>query len=562
MTNFAASKSDLSLKYRLGFEHALAKADFLNNPSLVLVQAFALFLCLARRHDSPMFVWMMTGLAVRMAQYIGLQRDGSRFDYLSPFEIEMRRRTWWIVCLVDVRASQDQGTDLTITSGSFDTRIPLNINDTDIDAESRQIPTERQGVTDSTFSRIIAEMTNIQIQMMTAGVRDGAEGLEDQRCLLNRIYEKLEQEYLQHTTESANIVYWVAVTVARLTMAKMRLLVFLPVLSPRPDEHLVDEMKGNLLVSAIEIAEYNHELNARQACRQWRWIYQTYTHWYAIIYLMIEISQSPWSPLIERAWVALHSSWLIPAWDHIDKNLRIWIPLRKLMEKARKHRDAELNRLRADSQAAARLEIEDHEIQHPSSSGPFPKESSADVFRERWRQLVARPNFLEEGIKLPGNSGVVPTDSSVYLGCASQPVSNSSPACELSNLSSEEPFEPTQSSMRGSQADEALENVNMSDQEPATMMDSSSGLHLRQTDEPSCESFPTSSIAENWSQGCNIGPGFVPWPLTDTDPPIDSLPDLDVDFADVNMELDGEVNWYNWLEFAKGMEREARPSSL
>lgn len=56
---------------------------------------------------------MMTGLLIRMGQALGLHRDGTHFDYLSPFEIEMRRRVWWTLCMLDVRASEDQGTDYT-----------------------------------------------------------------------------------------------------------------------------------------------------------------------------------------------------------------------------------------------------------------------------------------------------------------------------------------------------------------------------------------------------------------------------------------------------------------
>ena len=92
MIKFGSSKTDLNLKYRIGLEHALAKADFLNAPDIVLVQAFAIFLLLLRRHDSPRFVWMMTGLLIRMAQYLGLQRDGAHFEHLTPFDIEMRRK--------------------------------------------------------------------------------------------------------------------------------------------------------------------------------------------------------------------------------------------------------------------------------------------------------------------------------------------------------------------------------------------------------------------------------------------------------------------------------------
>ncbi|KAL9097492.1 MAG: hypothetical protein Q9165_000388 [Trypethelium subeluteriae] len=562
MANFGSSKTDLSLKYRIGFERALAEADFLNNPNLVLVQAFALFLCLVRRHDSPRFVWMMTGLLIRMAQYLGLQRDGSHFDHLSPFEVEMRRRIWWIICLLDARASQDQGTDLAITSSSFDTKIPSNINEADIQFESRQAPNERQGVTDSTFPRIIAEMTNVQIEMMSTSAKDGTEGLKDQSRLLNKIYEKMEHEYLQYTTESANAAYWVVVTVARLTMAKMTLLVFLPVLSPYSSGHHSDEIRAKLLISAIEVAEYNHELNARQACRQWRWVYQTYTHWYAIVYLMLVVSQRPWSPLVERAWVALHSSWLIPARTHADKDSRIWVPLRALMGKARKHRDAELNRLRADSEAAARLEMEDQQIPDPLSSGPFPNESSADTFRERWRQLVAIPILREEGRETSKDYGIEVAESSTNLEYANQPVANSVPVCESSDPSGAKPFEPTYLSADGQQADEPMETFNMSTQEPATTIDSTIDMPTARTDEPAYGSFPMVSAATDWSDDGNIGPGFVPWSLTETGPSVDSLPDLDVNFDDINMNLDGEVNWCNLLEFAKGMERDTGAGSL
>lgn len=558
MTSFGSSKTDLNLKYRLGLEHALAKADFLNVPDITLVQAFALFLCLVRRHDSPRFVWMMTGLVIRMAQYLGLQRDGTHFEHLTPFEIEMRQKVWWAVCMLDVRASEDQGTDLTITSGSFDTRIPLNINDVDIDPETKQMPTERDGMTDMSFPRIWFGMGDIMRQMMALSVRDGVVGLEDQSRLLNEIYQKFEQGYCQYTTESGNIAYWVGVTVARLVMAKMTLIVFLPVLFSSPSEHVSDELRAKLLVSAIEVAEYNHALNAEQACRQWRWVYQTYTHWHAIVYLMIEISQRRWSPIIERAWVALHSSWLIPAQTPIDQNLRIWVPLRKLMNKACKHRDGELNRLRADHQAAARLELEDQKIPLPSSSGPFPTGSSVDIFRERWRQLVALPERPGDDTKTSGISGAELADPSVHTAYTSQPTASFIYPDSPGVFSSKMTFEPTYVDTSEQQTGHTLESTNIRDLEPAITTNGSSELASGQTFGPSYNSFPT--VPTDWSDGRTMGPGFVPWLWADADPSVDVFSNSNVGSIDVGMDLDGEVNWYDWVEAAKGMEWDVEPS--
>ncbi|KAF6230807.1 hypothetical protein HO173_010923 [Letharia columbiana] len=555
VTNFGSTKTDLTLKYRLGLEHALAKADFLNVPDIVLVQAFALFLSLVRRHDSPRFVWMMTGLVIRMAQYLGLQRDGTHFEHLTPFEIEMRRKVWWAVCMLDVRASEDQGTDLTIASGSFDTRIPLNINDVDIDPEIKQMPTERAGVTDMSFARIFFGIGDIMRQMMAPSVRDGVAGLEDQSRLLNEIYQKFEQGYCQYTTESGNIAYWVGVTIARLVMAKMTLIIFLPVLFSSPSEHISDEVRTKLLVSAIEVAEYNHALNAEQACRQWRWVYQTYTHWHAIVYLMIEISRRPWSPTVERAWVALHSSWLIPAQAPMDKKPRIWVPLRKLMEKASKHRDAELNRLRADQQAAARLEMEDQKIPLPSSSGPFPTGSNVDIFRRRWRQLLAIPEGPGDGTQTSGISGAGLADPSMHTTYTSQPTARSPLAHSPGVFSSNMTFEPTHLGTSGQQVGQNLESTNIRDLDPAITTNAASELASGQTVGPPYNSIPT--VPTDRSDGLTMRPDFVPQLWADADLSVDDFSNLDLDSFDANMDLDGEVNWYNWVESAKGTEWDA-----
>lgn len=555
MTNFGSSKTELNIKYRFGLEHALAKADFLNNPDIVLVQAFTLFLCLVRRHDSPRFVWMMSGLAIRMGQYLGLQRDGAHFQHLTPFEIEMRRKVWWCLVMLDLRASEDQGTDLTISSGSFDTKIPLNINDEDISPDLKQMPTERDGLTDMSFARTYFETGDIMRQMMAPGVKDDAAGLQTESHLLGKLHQKFEQGYGQYTAEAV-IAHWVGVTIARLVTAKMTLITFLPVLFSSPSEHVSDEIRTKLLVSAIEVAEYNHALNAEQACRQWRWIYQTYTHWHAIVYLMIEISRRPWSPIVERAWVALHSSWLIPA-RPIDKNSRLCVPLRKLMNKARKHRDAELNRLRADPQSAARLEMEDQKIPLPSSSGPFPAGSSVEIFRERWRQLVAIPEASGDGTQTPGISSTGFANPLMHTTPISQPTTRSDATYSPSHLSSNTSFEPTYLGPSGQQAGQPLPSTYIRDLGPALTTDAPSESTLGHTIGASYNTFP--SVPADWSNARSTGPDSGPWLWADADPSVDMFSNLDADSTDVNMDFDGEVNWYNWVESVKNMEMDAGP---
>lgn len=387
MTNFGATKSELNFKFRIGLERALANADFLNVPDLVLVQAFTVFLFLARRHDSPRFVWMMTGLAIRMAQALGMHRDGSNFTHLSPYQVEMRRRVWWSICMLDTRSSADQGTDLTILDDSFDTKFPTNLNDGDLDTGKTENLVEREGLTDTTFTLVSCAMCEIERRMMSLQ-KGGAPTLEEQSSLLTEVFDRLDRTYLQYANPAGNVPYWMCVTICRLLVAKLTLLIYLPALFSSPSNHFSEEVQHKLLVAAIEVAEYNHALNSEEKAKRWRWIFQTYTHWHSIVYLLICAARNAWSPMMERAWVALRSVWLIPAQFKADKNLQIWVPLGKLMAKARRNRDSELDRLRRDRQAARSLEEIDASKPQPGSPGPIPEVDNSLAFRKRWNDLL------------------------------------------------------------------------------------------------------------------------------------------------------------------------------
>ncbi|KAJ5632793.1 hypothetical protein N7490_009132 [Penicillium lividum] len=509
LINFGVSKQDLNLKYRLGLEYALAKADFLNAPDLVLVQSLANFLLLARRHDSPRYIWMMTGIVIRMALALGLQRDSSHFGNLSPFAIEMRRRVWWALCMIDVRASEDQGTDYTIALGSFDTKMPLNINNADISPQFKDMPLEHDGLTDMSFTRVNYRIVDLSKQMVTRSSKSIS--LDEQSRFLDEMYKHLQDGFLQYYTDAeSNIMYWASVVMTRLVMAKMTLLAFVPVLFGSPNESLTEELRHKLLVAAIEVAEYNHALNAKQACRQWRWVFQTYTHWHAIVYILIEITRREWSPIVERAWAALHSVWLMPTESHMTKNLRIWVPLRKLRIKAQQHRESELNRLREDPSAVENLERLDREIKQPSSPDLFSDKSDENsALIARWRYLISSANMA-----FHATEAAYPSRSSVQL----QSTVNSNAETTTDTVS------------RGSQAEQELSWLRPTLDDPFPP-----GEHIQLVQDVAQD------IQQHQSAHDTSG-SIIPWLWKD-------------EFPNSAMDLDGsDVDWYNWVESAQGME--------
>ncbi|KAI1263733.1 hypothetical protein F5Y18DRAFT_428607 [Xylariaceae sp. FL1019] len=537
--NFTSSKTELNLKYRLGLEQALSKADFLNVPDLGLIQAFAIFLFLVRRHDSPRFVWMMTGLVVRMAQALGLQRDPSHFNTCTPFEAEMRRRVWWALLLLDVRASEDQGTDFTIQYGSFDTRIPLNIDDADIGLDTTQMPAEREGLTDMSLPRVTAITSNFSRQLMLPGTT-----MSEQDRLLGQVYAELDKGYLKYSKDPGDIAAWVAVVALRVMCGKLTLLTHLPILFSSPGETLSEEIQNKLLITAIEVAEFNHALNAEQACRHWRWLFQTYTQWHAIVYILIDISRRPWSSTIERAWLSLQSPWLIPSQRHLDKNLRIWVPFRTLMTKVRKYRASEITRLRSDERIAQQLEELDRKLPLPSTVGPVSAEDGAEIFRKKWRDLVGMASGGKKNTLL-GLGDSWPTYSQVQF-------TPNGPSSKLDQLAPA-PF----SQLRYATTTDSTHLPGINADAPSLMTTQGSHAYDHQGTEIFEYGSP-SQPATSWDQG-QSGLWNWSWESPGNDAELFANPGDGT--ADMDLDLDLTMDWSSWVESAKGLEMDMQATS-
>ena len=105
--------------------------------------------------------------------------------------------------------------------------------------------------------------------------------------------------------------------------------------------------------------------------------------------------------------------------------------------------------------------MEDQKIPLPSSSGPFPPGSSVNIFRERWRQLVALPEVPVDRTQTSGISGAGLADSSMHMAYTSEPTARSTAAFSHGDVSSKMPFEPTYLGTGGQQPGQTLESTNI-----------------------------------------------------------------------------------------------------
>ncbi|KAM0461142.1 hypothetical protein ACHAPV_004456 [Trichoderma viride] len=96
--------------------------------------------------DSDSSLWSLYGLAVRLAQRQGYHRDAARVSSnraMTPFEAEMRRRTWFVIQSTDLLFSFQNGMPTIITQDVCDVDHPTNLTDDDFDEDTKSLPAPR-----------------------------------------------------------------------------------------------------------------------------------------------------------------------------------------------------------------------------------------------------------------------------------------------------------------------------------------------------------------------------------------------------------------------------------
>jgi hypothetical protein len=95
------------------------------------------------RTDADQDTGYLLALEINMAMRMGYHRDPSHFPGISPFQGEMRRRLWATVLMGDTLISNQMGMPRMISDWKWDTKEPRNLNDTDFDEKSTELPPSR-----------------------------------------------------------------------------------------------------------------------------------------------------------------------------------------------------------------------------------------------------------------------------------------------------------------------------------------------------------------------------------------------------------------------------------
>ena len=106
---------------------------------------------------------MLFGILVPLTYTLGYHRDPEHLQHITPFEGEMRRRTWSLIIQLDLLNSFQLGLPHSLQAGTWDTAAPGNYSDIELDESMQSLsrPRSNSDITKMTF--YIAKLTLMDV---------------------------------------------------------------------------------------------------------------------------------------------------------------------------------------------------------------------------------------------------------------------------------------------------------------------------------------------------------------------------------------------------------------
>jgi hypothetical protein len=280
-----------------------------------------------------------------------------------------------------VRAAEDQGCEITIAEDSFDTQMPLNINDEDLDVNATILPPSRVGLCEMTTTRMRLDIveTGRLIRTVDHGLASRVPNLTLREKLeaIKSCERKIHHHYLQYCRPDVPIAVFMY-TLAKHCTAKMVLMAHQPDYRIKRDDQVHSTLtkpelsRDELFVMSISILEGSQFIESEPSLEQWGWISRKYVQWQPLAHVLTELSSPSRQPgtLVDRAWRVIDGL----SRDNVERmadksNTAIDRPIEKLMARARRKR-AQTTR-RSEPQNESRLaELQQWNLQQVQDVGP------------------------------------------------------------------------------------------------------------------------------------------------------------------------------------------------
>lgn len=347
--------------YQRGLEVSLHMGQFLDSPTIVSLQALAIYLVsnslttrylrlaanlylrgrcrmcslmhitqMCRRNsNSGRSGWILNGLLIRAAQSLGLHRDGTHFNLL-PLECEIRRRLWWQILGSDGRVAEDHG-----LTGGFDgfcdTKLPTHIDDRDISSSTTAALAPQPRWTEMTHFLVASEMYQTLQEINRLSMLN--DKMTHLKKLLITTKDRMQSQYLQHC--DANIpIQRCALLLGRLLMGKFEVFVRQQELHGLNAEESAARATEDTLALACDTIELGIEMKTDELLNNFQWLFSTFTEYHLLTYTLWHLCVRPGAFGVDRAWAVVIKLFTLVDTQGWPTPGTKWNVLRKLKDRA------------------------------------------------------------------------------------------------------------------------------------------------------------------------------------------------------------------------------------
>lgn len=303
---FGQSRDFLLNRFSYALKQALVNAQWLATTEIMVFQALLLYLIAVRGHlhaYDPHTFWIMTGIAVRIAQRMGLHRDGESLG-LPPFETQMRRRLFWQLLPLEGFAGQHSGTGIAVSPNTWDTKKPLNISDSDIYPGMTEMPEESKGATDMMYVLARNELTDLYVRK--TAIRDDCSPAQMNERVLNMI-DALEDYLEQKVFRYCDVIIPLHFQTMLLIRAAINATRLRHQTHGIRDNTIDDEGRTRLCRLAEKILDSDAAMHANPRAKNFLWQIKSFFLWDSIICILRSLTKPGFFTGV----------WLDATWDRL-----------------------------------------------------------------------------------------------------------------------------------------------------------------------------------------------------------------------------------------------------
>lgn len=299
------------------------------------------------RHAS----WILNGVVIRIAQKMGLHRDGELLG-LKPFETEMRRRLWWQIIMVDAKYAMLSGLSHTLLPRGWDTKEPKNISDEDLGPSATEPIQDREGPTEMILVLIVYRIAKNLISLpgvetilllneldsTMGGSGPNREKVQEYRRVIRDLNKDLDELVAKFSAPDAGPLHMMARLLKDHLMGKLTALTNPPAEGPEWGTEVFDHT-SNAFKLAVDTTRHSVEQYKMAIYPGWDWFSRLHFQLDVFAYLVGQLCHRTTGQIVDRAWEVVEEVYQYHP-EFYETSNRIYYQLAHFTFKAWRKREA------------------------------------------------------------------------------------------------------------------------------------------------------------------------------------------------------------------------------